>query len=253
MDERDKGHEGPTTPDCAAPDTTPGSAPPGPATADCAAPGTTSGPAAPGAAPGFTARARRVTAETRIDVGITFPAPEGREGESDISTGVPFFDHMLTALASTARWECRISATGDVAVDAHHTVEDVGIVMGRALAQLAGDGSGLQRYGWSLVPMDDALVAVAADISGRPYAALHGDLPHRSFGGPAPFHTDLVTEWLWGLARGARWTIHAHIVAGTDAHHLVEALFKAAGLAISRALERAARGGVPSTKGVLFN
>lgn len=206
-----------------------------------------------GAATDTTARVRRVTSETRVDVEITFPVPESRRGRNEISTGVPFFDHMLTALAATARWHCRISAAGDVAVDAHHTVEDVGIVMGLAVARLAGEGSGLRRYGWSLVPMDDALVAAAVDISGRPYAALHGELPRRSFGGPPAFHTDLVKEFMWGLARGARWTVHAKIAAGSDAHHLVEALFKAAGLAAARALERVDGGGIPSTKGVLFN
>lgn len=193
-------------------------------------------------------RASRATGETDIQIAVfldeSLPADQ-----QTIDTGIPFFDHMLTALASTARFGLQIKARGDLDVDLHHTVEDVGITLGRALRDALGDGSGITRYGSAAAPMDDALVMVATDFSGRPYAAVHGNpLPDRALGG---FHTDLLPEWLWGLARGGGLTLHTHVLAGRDAHHLLEASFKGLGLALGQSVSRRGRG-IPSTKGVLW-
>lgn len=194
--------------------------------------------------------ASRSTKETQVEVTVVLDAPGDRMPEAQVDTGVPFLDHMLTALASTARWDLKVKAKGDIEVDIHHTVEDVGITLGRALKDALGVGRGMARYGSATAPMDDALVLAAVDISGRPYAAVHGQpLPDRAPGG---FHTDMVPEWLWGLARGGGMTLHLHVLAGRDAHHIMEASYKALGLALGQAV--AVKGSaIPSTKGTLWD
>lgn len=185
-----------------------------------------------------------------MEVTVVLDTPGDRMPEAQVDTGVPFLDHMLTALASTARWDLQVKAKGDIEVDIHHTVEDVGITLGRALKDALGVGRGMARYGSAAAPMDDALVLAAVDISGRPYAEVHGQpLPDRAPGG---FHTDMLPEWLWGLARGGGLTLHIHVLAGRDAHHILEAAYKALGLALGQAT--AVKGSaIPSTKGTLWD
>ncbi|HLS89032.1 MAG TPA: imidazoleglycerol-phosphate dehydratase HisB [Sphingobacteriaceae bacterium] len=194
--------------------------------------------------------ASRATKETQVEVTVVLDTPGDRMPEAQVDTGVPFLDHMLTALASTARWDLQVKAKGDIEVDIHHTVEDVGITLGRALKDALGVGRGMARYGSAAAPMDDALVLAAVDISGRPYAEVHGQpLPDRAPGG---FHTDMLPEWLWGLARGGGLTLHIHVLAGRDAHHILEAAYKALGLALGQAT--AVKGSaIPSTKGTLWD
>lgn len=194
--------------------------------------------------------AARSTKETQVEVTVVLDTGADRLPVAEVDTGVPFLDHMLTALAATARWDLTVRAKGDVEVDIHHTVEDVGITVGRALKDALGVGRGMARYGSATAPMDDALVLAAVDISGRPYAAVHGQpLPDRAPGG---FHTDMLSEWLWGLARGGGMTLHLHVLAGRDAHHMLEASFKALGLALGQAVT-VKGSAIPSTKGTLWD
>lgn len=191
-------------------------------------------------------RAERATAETRVTVEVELDGA----GQFAGGTGNGFFDHMLTALAKTAGWQLRVVAEGDLDVDAHHTVEDVGIVLGRALRTAIGDGAGLVRYGQALVPMDDALVEAACDVSGRSYVSAQLEVAARQFNG---YHTELTPEFFWGLARGLGLTLHVVRRAGQNAHHITEAAYKALGVALRRALAlQAGTADVPSTKGSLF-
>jgi imidazoleglycerol-phosphate dehydratase len=188
----------------------------------------------------------RKTKETDIVLALTL---EGA-GETNIETGVPFFDHMLEAMGRHGLFDLSVKATGDLAVDAHHTVEDVGIVFGQAIAGCLGEKAGITRFGDALVPMDEALVLAAVDISGR--GQLHWDvnLPIEFIGN---FDTTLFKEFLIALASNAGLTLHVRSLAGENSHHIIEAAAKATARALSCAVALDARVGerVPSTKGTL--
>jgi imidazoleglycerol-phosphate dehydratase len=191
-----------------------------------------------------TATIERTTKETSVLLGLTL---EGT-GETAVNTGVPFFDHMLDAMGRHGLFDLSVRAAGDLEVDAHHTVEDVGIVFGQALAQCLGDKAGIARFGDACVAMDEALVLAAVDVSGR--GQLHWDvaLPIEFIGS---FDTTLFKEFLIALASNAALTLHVRSLAGENAHHIIEAAAKACARALSVAVALDARVGdrVPSTKG----
>ncbi|MBI3974972.1 MAG: imidazoleglycerol-phosphate dehydratase HisB [Armatimonadetes bacterium] len=188
-------------------------------------------------------RRRRETTETSIEVTLDL---EGR-GEGEVRTGVPFFDHMLAHLAKHGRIDLQVKASGDLAVDPHHTVEDVGIVLGQAFRSAVGDGRGIARFGAMPAPMDEALVLAALDVSGRPY--LHYGLSvEREVVGT--FATDLAEEFFRAFATHAAVTLHLVQLQGRNPHHILEAAFKGTGIALHQAT-RIVGGDVPSTKGVL--
>ena len=186
----------------------------------------------------------RQTSETKVVVALSLDG-----GDVSASTGVPFFDHMLNQLGRHGRLGLRVEADGDLDVDAHHTVEDVGIVLGEAIAEALGDKRGIRRYGHALVPMEEALAQVALDISGRPLLAYDADVPAESIG---QYDTVLTEEFLQALCRAGGLTLHVRLLAGRNAHHAVEAIFKALARALSDAVELDPRApdSVPSTKGV---
>ena len=194
---------------------------------------------------GRTAEVARKTGETDIQIWIDLDGT----GTSEISTGVGFFDHMLTALSRHSLIDMKIKVAGDTWVDDHHTVEDTGIALGQALAQALGDKRGIRRFADCAVPLDEALIQCALDISGR--GELFWDVPI----GPdkvGTFDTELAQEFFIGFARQAGITLHLHEVAGSNAHHIIEATFKACARALRQAVESDPRvEGVPSTKGVL--
>lgn len=190
--------------------------------------------------------AERATAETRVAVDLRWPAAPGAAAP-EVTTGLPFLDHLLAATLLHGGFAGRLEARGDLEVDGHHLIEDVGRALGLALDRALGERRGLARFGWALVPMDDALVRVALDLSGRGYLGWRLPLPARAFGA---YHTEAAVEFFRGLADCGRLTLHVDRLAGEGAHHLLEAAHKALGLALAQAL--APRGaGVPSTKGVL--
>jgi imidazoleglycerol-phosphate dehydratase len=187
----------------------------------------------------------RTTGETDITVTLEL---DGR-GATDLATGVPFFDHMLDAFGRHGLMDLRVDAKGDLAVDAHHTVEDVGICIGTAIAEALGERAGIRRFGAATVPMDEALVMAAVDISGRGQLHWAVDLPIEIIG---TFDTTLAKEFLIALAGNAGLTLHVRSIAGENAHHIVEAAFKAVARALAEAVSLDARvSGVPSTKGSL--
>lgn len=188
---------------------------------------------------------RRQTSETDIQLTLALDGP----GRGDILTGVGFLDHLLTALALHGLLDLHVRATGDLHIDPHHTIEDVGIVLGQALDQALGDRAGIQRMGHAYVPMDEALAFVAVDLSGRPYSVIRAKW-HSPAIGQMP--TSLVGHFLESLAVHGRLNLHARVLYGRDDHHQAEALFKATGRALADALALdPRRGGVPSTKGTL--
>ena len=193
-----------------------------------------------------TSQITRRTGETDISVSLTLDGA----GEGTRTTGVGFFDHMLDALARHAALDLDVDAKGDLQTGPHHTVEDVGIVIGQALDEALADRSGITRFGHAVVPMDDARASAAIDISGRPFVAFDGlEIPPRTIGG---FDTDLVEEFLRAVANNAKLTAHVTVERGRDPHHMVEACFKA----FARALRGAVSvdpdaSGIPSTKGLL--
>lgn len=188
----------------------------------------------------------RTTKETDISVEIDLDGT----GSSDVDTGVPFFDHMLDAFARHGLFDLKVRARGDIEVDAHHTVEDVGIVLGSAVARALGDKRGINRFGQCYVPMDEALVLAVIDISGRGQLHFEADLP---FGCVGAFDTQLAREFFIAFAANAGITLHLRQVAGDNVHHLIEAMFKACGRALCEAVSLNARiaGELPSTKGSL--
>lgn len=189
--------------------------------------------------------AKRVTGETDVRVRVDLDG----SGASTISTGVGFFDHMLTLLARHALLDLEVEAHGDLETGSHHTVEDVGITLGQALTQALGERRGIERYGAALVPMDECLVQVALDLSGRPFLALDLPLPTTVIGG---FETELVGEFLRGLVNHAGLTLHVRLLAPGNAHHAIEGTFKAVARALAVAIAANPRvTGVPSTKGTL--
>ena len=192
-----------------------------------------------------TAKVVRATSET--DIGLSMDL-DGT-GVADVETGVGFFDHMLCALARHSLVDLTVRVKGDTEVDDHHTVEDTGIALGRALREALGDKRGVRRFGSVMVPLDEALVMAAVDLSGR--GELYWDVPI----GPSKvgtFDTELAKEFFVGLAREAGVTLHLRLVTGENAHHIIEATFKAAARALREAVESDPRvDGVPSTKGSL--
>ena len=193
-----------------------------------------------------TATVERTTNETDIRIAVNLDGT----GAVEVETGVPFFDHMLTAFGRHSLIDLAVRAKGDIEVDAHHTVEDTGIVLGQAFAQALGDKRGIVRFGSQFVPMDEALVLAACDVSGR--GQLHYDvaLPIEIIG---TFDTTLAKEFFIALAANAGVTLHVRSFSGENAHHIVEASFKAAGRALSAAcaLNPRIEGVLPSTKGAL--
>jgi len=188
----------------------------------------------------------RKTKETEVRVRVRLDGT----GRAQIHTGIGFFDHMLEALARHALFDLEVSATGDLHVDQHHTVEDVGIVLGQALSQALGERRGIRRYGEATVPLDDALARVVVDVSGRPYLAYHAEPPTLQRLGD--YDPALTPEFLRALATHAALTLHVDLLRGQNAHHCVEAVFKAAARALGEATGTDPRvTDVPSTKGAL--
>jgi imidazoleglycerol-phosphate dehydratase len=188
---------------------------------------------------------RRTTAETDVHVVVDLDGA----GVVTVATGVGFFDHMLTLLGRHSLIDLDVEARGDLATGSHHTVEDTGIVIGQALDKALGDRAGIERYGSALVPMDECLAQAAIDISGRPFVACEVALPATVVGG---FETDLLEEFLRGVANHAKLTLHLRLLAGENPHHVIEACFKAVARALRAAVAPNLRApGVPSTKGSL--
>lgn len=188
----------------------------------------------------------RTTAETEIAVSIDLDGT----GAYQMATGVGFFDHMLDQLARHSLIDMKVAAKGDLHVDDHHTVEDCGIALGQALAKALGDKRGIRRYGSCLLPMDDALVRAALDLSARPYLVWKVDMPSAKIGS---FDTELVREFFQALSTHGGITLHVEALAGINSHHIAEAAFKAVARALREAVEADPRKGdaVPSTKGAL--
>jgi imidazoleglycerol-phosphate dehydratase len=192
-----------------------------------------------------TARIQRETAETRIDLSIDLDGT----GRAQLETGVGFFDHMLTLLARHSLIDLTVEAHGDLHVDPHHTVEDVGICLGKALAQALGNKAGIRRYGSATLPMDEVLVTAALDLSGRPFCVWHAEVPREILG---TFNAPLAEEFWRAVSSSGAFNLHVVCHHGRNAHHIVEAIFKAAARALRQAVEPDPRmPGVPSTKGVL--
>lgn len=193
-----------------------------------------------------TAKLRRTTGETDVAVVLDLDGT----GKSEISTGCGFLDHMLTLFARHGRFDLTVQAKGDTWVDDHHTVEDVGIVLGGAFAQALGEKRGVTRYGSTILPMDEALILTAVDLSGRGLLCYDLAIPTEKVGA---FDTQLTGEFFAAFARRADLTLHVKQLAGTNSHHIIEGAFKslARSLRTAVAIDPAAAGEVPSTKGVL--
>lgn len=189
-----------------------------------------------------TSKIQRKTKETEVSVSLSLDG-----GEVSVSTGIGFFDHMLNAFAVHGGFGLRVEAEGDLFVDCHHTVEDAGIVLGKAFAAALGDKSGIARYGSFFVPMDEALAFCAVDISGRPFLVFQADFPQERVG---DFDTCMTEEFMRAFAVNAGITLHLRVEYGSNAHHEIEALFKAAAHALGIAAAKTG-GGVLSTKGSL--
>ena len=188
----------------------------------------------------------RTTKETDIDLAIRL---EGT-GKAEIETGNGFFDHMLTLFCVHARFDMKVQCNGDTYVDFHHSAEDIGICLGKAISEALGDMRGINRYGDIILPMDEALIMCAADISGRSYLGFDCEMPSSKVG---EFDTELVEEFLLALVRNAGITLHVRKLAGTNTHHVIEGIFKALGRTLRRcvAFDPELAGEIPSTKGVL--
>jgi imidazoleglycerol-phosphate dehydratase len=188
---------------------------------------------------------KRKTKETDIEVSVNLDG----SGVANVATGIGFFDHMLDLLARHGRLDLDVAVTGDLETGGHHTVEDTGLSLGQALDRALGDRSGIRRYGHAVVPMDEARASCAIDISGRPFVAFDASLPPGTTGG---FDHELTEEFFRAVANTARLTLHVTVEAGTNAHHMIEASFKAFARALRAAVEiDPSETGVPSTKGTL--
>ncbi|WP_067892430.1 imidazoleglycerol-phosphate dehydratase HisB [Nocardia vaccinii] len=211
-----------------------------------------------------TARVERTTKESSIVVELDLDGT----GRTEISTGVPFYDHMLTALGAHASFDLTVRSQGDIEIEAHHTVEDTAIVLGQALGQALGDKKGIRRFGDAYIPMDETLAHAVVDVSGRPYCVhtgepdhlLHTIIPGSATAGAAgsaprpgaPYSTVLNRHVFESIALNARIALHVRVLYGRDQHHVTEAEFKAVARALRAAVELDARvSGVPSTKGTL--
>jgi imidazoleglycerol-phosphate dehydratase len=192
-----------------------------------------------------TALVNRQTRETKVSVEINLDGT----GQTVAQSGVGFFDHMLDLLGRHSLLDLNVQAQGDLQVDAHHTVEDVGLVLGQALAQALGDKRGIYRYGWAIVPMDESLAQVAIDLSGRPAFVFRVEFASPAVGS---FPVELVEEFFKSLATAAKMNLHVFVPYGTNNHHISEAIFKATARALRQAVEIDPRNpNVPSTKGTL--
>jgi imidazoleglycerol-phosphate dehydratase len=192
-----------------------------------------------------TASLSRETSETRIHLRLDLDGT----GQAEVATGVGFFDHMLTLLAKHSLIDLKVEAHGDLHIDPHHTVEDTGICLGQALGETLGDKAGVRRYGSATVPMDEALVTAALDLSGRPLCVWQAEVPRETLG---TFNAELAEEFWRAVASRAALTLHVVCHHGRNTHHIIEAVFKAAARALRQAVEMDPRmPGVPSTKGVL--
>jgi imidazoleglycerol-phosphate dehydratase len=188
----------------------------------------------------------RTTSETSLRTRLNLDGT----GVSNVHSGIPFFDHMLTLFARHGLFDLDLDAKGDLEVDFHHTVEDAGITLGQAVAKALGEKKGIRRYGFAYVPMDEALVRAVIDLSGRPYLVYEPPSPVEAIGGNFSFQ--LVEEFLRAIAVSAAMNLHVEILAGRDAHHMAEGVFKALARALDAATQIDPRvEGVPSTKGVL--
>lgn len=195
------------------------------------------------------AKLSRATSESKIELELNLDG----SGQSEIETGVPFFDHMLTAFSKHSLIDLKVKSVGDIEIDVHHTVEDTAIVLGQAIKQALGDKAGIARYGDATVPLDEALARAVVDVSGRPFLVHSGEPQGFEFhliGGH--FTGSMVRHVFEAIAYNAGLTLHVTVLAGRDAHHIAEAEFKALARAMRRAVELDARvSGVPSTKGSL--
>jgi imidazoleglycerol-phosphate dehydratase len=197
-----------------------------------------------------TARLERGTAESSVRLSLDLDGT----GQASISTGVGFYDHMLTALAKHSLIDLEVTSTGDLPVDAHHTVEDTAIVLGQAIRSALGDKQGIRRFGDALVPLDEALAQAVVDVSGRPYCVHSGEPEGQEYVriGEVPYTGSLTRHVLETLAMHAHLCLHVTLLAGRDPHHIVECQFKAVARALREAIAPDPRvAGVPSTKGVL--
>jgi imidazoleglycerol-phosphate dehydratase len=192
-----------------------------------------------------TSQIHRTTGETDVQLSLGLDGSGGGER----ATGVGFFDHLLDAVARHGLIDLEVRVDGDLETGAHHTVEDTGIALGQALDEALGDRAGIRRFGHAVVPMDESRASAAVDVSGRPFTLFEGEFPAERVG---DFDTDLAEEFFRAVAGAAKLTLHVRVEAGTNAHHMVEASFKAFARALRAAVELDDRvEGVPSTKGVL--
>jgi imidazoleglycerol-phosphate dehydratase len=192
-----------------------------------------------------TASIKRNTKETDISLSLNLDG----HGTADLNTGIPFLDHMVEQIARHGLIDLRINARGDLEIDAHHTVEDIGICFGEALRDAAGDKAGIVRYGHACVPLDEALSRVVLDLSGRPGLEYHIDFPKGTVGG---FDIELFKEFFQAVSNHGRITLHIDAIRGDNNHHIIETVFKAFGRALRMAVESDPRqSGIPSTKGTL--
>lgn len=186
----------------------------------------------------------RQTAETDISLVLCIDGT----GTSDINTGCGFMDHMLTLFAKHGGFDLTVKCKGDTEVDYHHSVEDIGICLGMALSEALGDMRGITRYGSMILPMDEALILTAVDISGRSYLACELDIPTEKVG---DFDTELVKEFLLAFTRKANITLHVRQLAGENSHHIIEGVFKSLARSLKTAVSRDGSSAIPSTKGIL--
>lgn len=193
-----------------------------------------------------TSAIERNTAETKIKLSLNLDGT----GESTVNTGCGFLDHMLTLFAKHGRFDLEVICDGDTNVDYHHTVEDIGIVLGSAFSEALGDKKGIERYGDIILPMDEALILTAVDLSGRAYLGFDLDIPTEKVG---DFDTELVKEFWLGFVRTAGCTLHIKQLAGENSHHIIEGAFKSAARSFSKAVKINSdyKDEIPSTKGVL--
>lgn len=193
-----------------------------------------------------TSAIERNTAETKIKLSLNLDGT----GESTVDTGCGFLDHMLTLFAKHGRFDLTVKCDGDTNVDYHHTVEDIGIVLGTAFSEALGDKKGIERYGDIILPMDEALILTAVDLSGRAYLGFNLEIPTEKVG---DFDTELVKEFWLGFIRTAQCTLHIKQLAGGNSHHIIEGSFKSAARALAKAVKINAdyKDEIPSTKGVL--
>jgi imidazoleglycerol-phosphate dehydratase len=192
-----------------------------------------------------TATIVRSTHETQIELKLDLDGT----GKFELATGVGFFDHMLTHLAKHGMFDLNVKCAGDLHIDSHHTVEDVGICFGKALAQALGDKAGIRRYGSATVPMDETLVTAAVDLSGRPFLVWNAEIANETLG---MFHSSLAEEFWRAVSSAGAFNLHVIVHHGRNTHHIIEGIFKAIARALRAATEPDPRAsGVPSTKGVL--